>query len=152
MFTVLETPTFSKLAADYGSEDERGGFTAWIAANPDAGDVVPGSGGCAKSAGFRKAKESLERDAKRNIGAELLRSVREMKAGKRGRVHHIEVSPMAEARHKAGLSQAQFAVLLGVSKRTLQDWEQGRREPSGAAKSLLKIAEKRPDVLREVFG
>ena len=59
---------------------------------------------------------------------------------------------MAEARHKAGLSQAQFAVLLGVSKRTLQDWEQGRREPSGAAKSLLKIAEKRPDVLREVFG
>lgn len=97
-------------------------------------------------------KELLERDAKRNIGAELLQSVREMKAGKRGRVHHVEVSPVAEARHKVGLSQAQFAVLLGVSKRTLQDWEQGRREPSGAAKSLLKIAEKCPDVLREVFG
>jgi putative transcriptional regulator len=75
-----------------------------------------------------------------------------MKAAKRGRVHHMEVSLVAEARHKMGLSQAQFAVLLDVSKRTLQDWEQGRWEPSGAAKSLLKIAEKCPDVLREVFG
>lgn len=97
-------------------------------------------------------KEVLERDAKRDIGSELLQSVREMKAGKRGRVHQIEVSPVTEARHKVGLSQTQFAQLLGVSKRTLQDWEQGRREPSGAAKSLLKVAEKRPDVLREIFG
>ena len=45
MFTVVETPTFSKLAADYWSEDERGEFAAWIAVNPDAGDVVPSSGG-----------------------------------------------------------------------------------------------------------
>ncbi len=97
-------------------------------------------------------KELLERDTNRDIGAELLQSVREMKAGKHGRVHHIEVSAVTEARRKAGLSQAQFAGLLGVSKRTLQDWEQGRREPSGAAKALLKIAEKRPDVLREIFG
>jgi len=97
-------------------------------------------------------KEILERDAKRDIAAELLQSVREMKAGKRGRVHQVDVSPVAAARHQVGLSQAQFAVLLGVSERTLQDWEQGRREPSGAAKSLLKIAEKRPDVLREILG
>ena len=97
-------------------------------------------------------KEILDRDAKRDIGAELLQSVREMKAGKRGCVHKIEVSPVMEARQKVGLSQTQFALLLGVSKRTLQDWEQGRREPSGAAKSLLKVAEKRPDVLREIFG
>lgn len=97
-------------------------------------------------------KKVLDRDAKRDIGAELLQSVREMKAGKRGTVHQIEVSPVMEARQKVGLSQTQFALLLGVSKRTLQDWEQGRREPSGAAKSLLKVAEKRPDVLREIFG
>lgn len=97
-------------------------------------------------------KELLERDTKRDIGAELLQSIREMKAGKSGRVHYVGVSSVTEARHKVGLSQAQFAALLGVSKRTLQDWEQGRREPSGAAKSLLKIAEKRPDVLREIFG
>ncbi len=42
---------------------------------------------------------------------------------------------------KTGLSQNAFAELLGVSVRTLQDWEQGRREPCGAAKTLLKIAE-----------
>ena len=98
------------------------------------------------------AQELLKRDAKRDVGAELLQSVREMKAGKRGRVHEVNVSPMVKVRQKVGFSQAQFAMLLGVSKRTLQDWEKGRREPSGAAKSLLKVAEKRPDVLREIFG
>lgn len=48
MFTVVETPTFSKLCQDYWTEAERQGFAAWLAANPDAGDVVPGSGGCRK--------------------------------------------------------------------------------------------------------
>jgi putative transcriptional regulator len=51
---------------------------------------------------------------------------------------------------KSGLSQAQFAAALGVSKRTLEQWEQGRRAPSGAAKQLLKIAERHPEVLLEV--
>jgi putative transcriptional regulator len=96
-------------------------------------------------------KEFLERDAARDIGAELLESIREMKAGKATAVHYIDVPGIVEARHRTGLSQAQFAHLLGVSKRTLQDWEQGRREPSGAARSLLKIARERPDVLREVL-
>jgi putative transcriptional regulator len=49
------------------------------------------------------------------------------------------------------MSQSQFATLLGVSKRTLQDWEQGRREPSGAAKTLLRVAELHPEVLREMI-
>src|ERR1041384_7260001 len=48
MFTVIETPTFSKLCLDYWSEEERQAFAAWIAANPDAGDVIPGSGGSPK--------------------------------------------------------------------------------------------------------
>ena len=48
MLTVIETPTFSKLCLDYWSEEERQAFAAWIAANPDAGDVIPGSGGCRK--------------------------------------------------------------------------------------------------------
>ena len=100
----------------------------------------------------RSDKELEDRDANRDLGTELLESVRQMKADKRAQVHHIEVGDVVEARHKVGLSQDQFAVLLGVSKRTLQDWEQGRREPSGAAKSLIAIAMKRPDVLLEVFG
>ena len=97
-------------------------------------------------------KELEERDSKRDLGSELLASVRQMKSDQRSQVHNIEVSDIVEARHKVGLSQDQFALLLGVSKRTLQDWEQGRREPSGAAKSLIAIAMKRPDVLLEVFG
>jgi len=97
-------------------------------------------------------KELEERDAKRDLGSELLASVRQMKADQRSQVHNIEVSDIVEARHRVGLSQDQFALLLGVSKRTLQDWEQGRREPSDAAKSLIAIAMKRPDVLLEVFG
>jgi len=91
------------------------------------------------------------RDAKRNLGAELLSSVRQMKAGKVGRVHRVTVSGIAEARARSGLSRQRFAELLGVSPRTLQEWEQGRRHPSGAARSLLTIAARRPDVLREVF-
>ncbi len=54
------------------------------------------------------------------------------------------------ARLKSGLSQAEFAAAPGVSKRTLEQWEQGRRRPSGAAKQLLKIAERHPEVLVEV--
>ena len=59
---------------------------------------------------------------------------------------------MVEAGVKSGLSQAKFAELMGVSVRTLQDWEQGRREPSGAAKSLIWIAQERPDVLVQLFA
>lgn len=95
-------------------------------------------------------KELMERDAKRDIGAELLESVRQMKAGKKGAVRKIDVPQVVQARISAGLSQSQFAALMGVSVRTLQDWEQGRRNPSGAAMTLLRIAAKHPDVIREV--
>lgn len=90
------------------------------------------------------------RKQKRDLGDMLLQSVREMKAGRRGRVHRVEVPDAIAARLKSGLSQAQFAVLLGVSVRTLQEWEQGRRQPTGAAKTLLAIAVKQPDLLRSL--
>ena len=87
---------------------------------------------------------------KRNLGAELLESVQQMKAGRAAKLHKVAVSPVISARMKSGLSQSAFAKLMGVSVRTLQDWEQGRRQPSGAAKTLIAIAERSPDVLREV--
>jgi putative transcriptional regulator len=86
--------------------------------------------------------------AKRNIGLEILEGIREIKRGEHGRV--ITVPPVRSVRESTGLSQSQFAELLGVSVRTLQDWEQGRRVPSGAARTLLRIVAKNPRVLREV--
>ena len=79
---------------------------------------------------------------KRNVGREILDGLREMKRGEYGRV--INVPDVAAIREKTGLSQSRFASLLGVSVRTLQDWEQGRRVPSGAARTLLLVAAKSP--------
>ena len=84
----------------------------------------------------------------RDIGFEILQGIRDLKQGKTGRV--LNVPPVAQIRQKTGLSQSKFASLLGVSVRTLQDWEQGRRAPSGAARTLLLIAHKNPLVLMEV--
>lgn len=84
----------------------------------------------------------------RDIGVEILEGIRELKRGKSGRI--VNVPTVADVRRKTGLSQSRFAVLLGVSVRTLQDWEQGRRMPSGAARTLLLIAHKNPMVLLEV--
>jgi putative transcriptional regulator len=97
-------------------------------------------------------KKLLERDAKRNVGEELLQAVRDIKAGRVGRISTIEVSPLASARLKLGLSQSEFAKMLGVSLRTLQEWEQGRRTPSGAAKSLITIAIKKPEIIKELLA
>lgn len=86
------------------------------------------------------------------LGEKLLQSVREMKADARARETVVPVSEVLDARARSGMTQAQFATMMGVSKRTLQDWEQGRRKPTGAAKSLLRIAMKRPDVVRECLS
>ena len=86
------------------------------------------------------------------LGLKLLQSVREMKAGKAARVTHVELTEVAQARHLSGLSQTQFAEALGISKRTLQEWEQGRRLPSGAAQALIRIAKRHPEVVREVLA
>jgi putative transcriptional regulator len=84
----------------------------------------------------------------RSVGKEILQGIREIKRGEYGRV--INVPDVAKTREKTGLSQARFAELLGVSARTLQDWEQGRRVPSGAARTLLMIAAKNPQALVDV--
>lgn len=93
-------------------------------------------------------KELARFEADRDLGAELLESIREMKAGR----VHVAYSPAIEAREKTGLSQSQFAALLGVSVRTLQGWEQGRKRPSGAARTLLTIARTNPQALLAVVG
>ena len=88
--------------------------------------------------------EAFEKE--RDLGEDLLESIHQMNAG----LGTVVYSPMIAARQRSGLSQARFAALLGVLVRTLQEWEQGRRQPSGAAKMLLKVAERYPEILREV--
>lgn len=104
--------------------------------------------------GFREKFRNA--DGERDLGAELLESLREMKAGKVGQVSvvtrdgRVVYSPVAKARVVSKLSQAQFAALMGVSVCTLQEWGQGRREPSGAAKTWLRVAQAHLQVLREL--
>jgi putative transcriptional regulator len=122
-------------------------------------------------------KQLQARDAKRNIGAALLEAAQELQAKKAARTTTFE--PLADgsvrrtvtlasgvvqsqevltgpqwqllaARTQAGLSQAEFARATGVSVRTLQEWEQGRKVPSGAAQSLLKLVSRHPELLAEL--
>jgi putative transcriptional regulator len=93
--------------------------------------------------------------SERNIGREILEGIQEIKAHKAGEIdlrtrELREPSSPREIRMRLKLSQAAFAGLMGVSLRTVQDWEQGRREPSGPAKSLLRIAEQHPEVFIEL--
>lgn len=84
------------------------------------------------------------------LGNKLLAAVKEMQAGKVARVTQVQPNEVALARVKTGMSQVQFAEALDISPRTLQEWEQGRRQPSGAARTLIRIATRHPEVVREV--
>lgn len=77
------------------------------------------------------AKQLAKWEKNRNIGREIIDGIRDIKAGRIGRRYTAESYTIVRAREKSGLSQAQFAALLGVSVRTLQEWEQGRREANG---------------------
>lgn len=96
----------------------------------------------------RSPKELAAYEANHDLAAELLQAVREMKAGQ----VHVVTSPVVEARNNTGLSQSQFAALLSVSVRTLRGWQQGRKQPSGAARTLLATASSNPKALVAVAG
>ena len=99
----------------------------------------------------KKTDKQLSKwEKSRDIGQEVLQGIQDIKAGRIGRRYTTESYPIIRAREKSGLSKTKFAALLGVSVRTLQDWEQGRREPNAAAKTLIKIAELHPAVLRSI--
>ena len=86
----------------------------------------------------------------RDVGSEILAGLRAIKQGRGRRINVPVPFDVRAIRDKLHLSQTGFAALLGVSVRTLQDWEQGRREPTGAARTLLRLAVSHPDVLREL--
>jgi putative transcriptional regulator len=83
-------------------------------------------------------------------GTELLKAVKQMKAKKKGKVYTPEQLLAIAARRSVNLTQKEFAQLLNVSIDSVQDWEQGRRSPRGAAKTLLQVAEQHPEVLQQI--
>jgi putative transcriptional regulator len=93
---------------------------------------------------------------KKELFEELKQSLREANLIKRGQLKPgrvLRVNPesnVVRVRGKLGLSQSKFAAILGISSDTLQNWEQGRRTPTGPAKVLLRIAARHPEVLLEV--
>ncbi len=93
---------------------------------------------------------------KKRLFEQLKQSLREAGQIKRGtmkpsRVFKIDPqNDIVKVRSKLGLSQSKFAAVLGISADTLQNWEQGRRSPTGPAKVLLKVVTKHPEVLLEV--
>lgn len=100
----------------------------------------------------KMTEEELEkRDAGRDVWQEALDGIKAIKSGK-GKRHVVMLPDVQAIREDMGLSQSAFAAMLGVSPRTLQDWEQGRRKPSGPALSLLKVAAMRPDAIKEAIA
>ena len=97
-------------------------------------------------------RESTKARSGEMLGLKLLESVRQMKARNFARATEVAVNEVVEARQKTGMSQSEFASALSISKRTLQEWEQGRRSPSGAAQALIRIARKHPEVVLEALA
>lgn len=170
-------------------------YRAFLLQFPEAGKVVPGSGGVrkvrwaitgrGKCGGVRvvyyfkrredeiwlltiyKAKPKISppifcdnsqrrlKMSNRDIGQEILEGLREIKAYKAGektlKTRTLkEPAPVQVIRTRLNISQAAFAGLMGVSVRTVQDWEQGRRKPSGPAAALLRIAEQKPEIFLQL--
>jgi putative transcriptional regulator len=92
---------------------------------------------------------------KKELFEELLQSLREGGAILRGRtgpsrVYEFSDPDVRTIREHYGLSQGKFASLMGISVATLRNWEQGRRKPEGAARVLLRVAARHPEVILNV--
>lgn len=97
--------------------------------------------------------------ARRNIGREIVKGLKEIKAWRRGEmrlrasaVDSPRAANVSAIRKQLGMSQDQFATFMGVSVATLRNWEQQRREPHGPARSLLRLAAEQPRAVYETFG
>ena len=97
---------------------------------------------------FDELVESLREGGELLHGTKKASRVWTVKGGKR-----IETKEDVQTlRHEFGVSQSVFAKFMGVSVNTLQNWEQGRRQPTGAARVLLTIAYRQPALFREIVA
>jgi len=93
---------------------------------------------------------------KKELFAELVESIEEAGEIRKGvvkpsRVFRYRPVDIKRIRNRLNVSQAQFSLMIGVSKSTLQNWEQGRRQPEGPAKALLRIVDKRPQAVLDAL-
>ena len=90
------------------------------------------------------------RQGRSSESKELLKAIKQMKSGRKARAYSPEQILAIAARQSSNLTQLEFAQLLDVSVDAVRDWEQGRRSPRGAARTLLKIAMDYPKILRQI--
>lgn len=138
---IAETPTFTRQVRELLDEESYRLLQLELVASPTKGRVIPGRGG------VQMRDELFE---------ELLGSIREGGKILRGEAKpsgefRPEEPDVAAIREKYGLSQEKFAAMLGISVRTLQNWEQGRRKPHGPARVLLQVAEEHPEAILETL-
>jgi putative transcriptional regulator len=93
---------------------------------------------------------------KKELFDELVESIEEAGQIRKGlakpsRIFRYRPVDVKRIRKQLHVSQSQFSLMIGVSKATLQNWEQGRREPEGPAKVLLRIVDKRPEAVLEAL-
>jgi putative transcriptional regulator len=94
-----------------------------------------------RQADFAKLVERIKQAGKIRRG--------EATAGRRFEFRPVDIRAIRE---RLGLSQSEFALMIGVSVSTLQNWEQGRRTPEGPARALLKIVEENPEAVLEALA
>ncbi|MDE0218487.1 MAG: NadS family protein [Spirochaetaceae bacterium] len=88
--------------------------------------------------------------------SELVASIKEAGDIKRGnrepsRVFEIRPADIKAVRKRLQRSQSEFALMIGVSVATLQNWEQGRRRPDGPARAMLKVASENPEAVKQAL-
>jgi putative transcriptional regulator len=168
----IETQVFTKQITSLLDDADYRQLQVVLALKPRAGDIIRGSGGLRKirwstrekqTGGSRQqpaasTPQSSEGGIQMNdkMFAELVESIKQAGQIRRGtkravRRTTIGAPDVQDIRSRLGLSQAQFAMMIGVSPRTVQNWEQKRREPEGAAKALLMVTARHPRVVLEAL-
>jgi putative transcriptional regulator len=150
----IETTIFTRLVQELLPDEEYREQQSALIREPNSGPVIQGSRGLRK---LRWALPGRGRLMDEKMFAELESSLKEGMAIIRGEVQpsrtfQFESPDVKAIRENLKLSQQQFSALLGISIRTLQNWEQGRRTPEGPARVLLLVAAKKPQALLDVVG
>ena len=136
----IETPVFQRLRGGYLDDDQYRLLQAILMARPDAGQLIRGSGGV--------ANRNRKNMTKRNLFEEIREGLEAVRDNPDALVRHELTPPDVRAiRDAFGMSQSQMATFLDVSAKTLQNWEQGRRDPTGPAQTLLRVMEKEPEAV-----